>query len=237
MRVRFGEFTLDSDTRQLFGGAGELRLSRKAFDLLAILLDRRPAVVDKDALREKLWGGTSVVDANLNNLASEIRAVLADDPQQPRFLRTVHRVGYAFCGDASEIGPQSTAHGPQAALHSLPPRFWVLWKDRTIVLDSDTTLVGRDPDSAIWIDVPGVSRRHAAIRIVTDGTTTGAVIEDLGSTNGTFVDGRRVTKPVPLGDGDTIRVGEATLTFRAWSAANAPTKRIAHGSRKKLERS
>ena len=226
MRIQFGDFTLDADTRQLVRGGEELRLSRKAFDLLAILLERRPAVVDKDTLRDRLWGATSVVDANLNNLASEIRAVLDDDPQQPRFLRTVHRVGYAFCGPATQD------HGASTPVDR-PPRVWIVWKDRTIVLVEARTVIGRDPDSAIWIDVPGVSRRHACIRLTGDTPRPAAVIEDLDSTNGTFVEGRRVTAPVALEDGDAIRIGDATLTFRAWSSAGAPTKRIRPSAKKR----
>ncbi len=216
--VRFGDFTLDSATRQVRRGDEERHLSPKAFDLLAMLIAHRPGVVDKDALRDRLWPGTNVVDANLNNLVSEIRSALDDDPQQPRFLRTVHRVGYAFCGTASEDGApaESDRH----------PRVWLVWKDRTIALDEANMTLGRDPTCAAWIDVPGVSRRHACIRLVSDDSGTTATIEDLDSTNGTFVDGRRVRRPVPLRDGQSIRIGEATLTFRAWSAAGEPTKRI-----------
>ena len=218
MPFLFGNFRLDSATRQLFRAGDELRLSRKAFDLLVMLIERRPGVVDKKTLREKLWGETSVVDANLNNLASEIRTVLDDDPQQPRFLRTVHRVGYAFCADVSE--------DPAEPASDRTPRFWFVWHDRTIVLSTARAVIGRDPEADIWIDAPGVSRRHAAVRLVAAGDRSMALLEDLGSTNGTFVQRRRVTQPVTLQDGDAVRVGEATLTFRSWSAANAPTRRI-----------
>jgi DNA-binding winged helix-turn-helix (wHTH) protein len=218
MKIRFADFTLDAGTRQLFRGGDELRLSRKAFDLLVLLLERRPGVVDKEALREKLWGATSVVDANLNNLASEIRTVLDDDPQRPRFLRTVHRVGYAFCGDATDDRGDQTA--------DRPPRFWFVWRDRTIVLTGERAIIGRDPESDIWIDAPGVSRRHAAVRLEHDGERATALVEDLGSTNGTFVERRRVARAVPLADGDVVRIGEATLTFRTRSATEAPTRRI-----------
>ena len=223
MKVRFGDFILDSETRQLRRGDDELRLSRKAFDLLVLLIERRPGVVDKDTLRDKLWGATSVVDANLNNLASEIRAALDDDPQQSKFLRTVHRVGYAFCGPASDERSESAGDRPS--------RCWFVWHDRTIVLSRQRAIIGRDPDADIWIDAPGVSRRHAAVHLVADGERTIARLEDLGSTNGTFVERRRLTRPLTLHDGDAVRVGEATLTFRAWSAANAPTRRIGRRGR------
>jgi DNA-binding winged helix-turn-helix (wHTH) protein len=71
--LKFAEFRLDLEARQLHRGREERHLSPKAFDLLAILIAHRPGVVDKDALRDRLWPGTNVVDANLNNLASEIR--------------------------------------------------------------------------------------------------------------------------------------------------------------------
>jgi adenylate cyclase len=71
-----------------------------------------------------------------------------------------------------------------------------------------------------------VSRRHATIQLVDDGVTSSAVLHDLGSTNGTFVDGRAVTQPVTLEDGQAIGIGEAAVTFRTWSSIEAPTKRI-----------
>lgn len=219
MKIRFAEFTLDAGTRQLYRGSEELHLSRKAFDLLAILLQHRPGVVKKEALRDQLWAGTSVVDANLNNLASEIRTVLGDDAQQPRFLRTVHGVGYAFSGVTSD-------HAVAAPAADAGRRFWLVAKDRTVVLGEGRTLIGRDPDCAIWIDAPELSRRHACIRLMTDGPATTAMIEDLGSTNGTLVEGRRVTEPMTLEDGDVIRIGDAKLTFRSSASVNAPTRRI-----------
>ena len=227
MRLQFGEFIVDSGTRQLLRGGQEIHLSPKAFDLLVVLLDHRPAVVEKDALRDRLWPGTNVVDTNLNNLVSEIRSALQDDAQEPRFLRTVHRVGFAFCGHAEESSSsRSGPDGRRTAASEHTPRFWLLWNDRTLALTAATTTIGRDPKSDVWIDVPGVSRRHASINLEGNEAPSVAVIEDLGSTNGTFVDGRRVRQPVALGNGQEITVGEATLTFRAWSSAGAATKKI-----------
>lgn len=220
MRVTFGDFTLDTGTRQVLRGRelAEVHLSPKAFDLLAILLANRPGVVTKESLRGRLWPGTNVVDANLNNLASEIRAVLGDDPQQPRYLRTAHRVGYAFCGSVTEdrvVPPDDTTS-----------RLWLVYDGRSMVLEQPEAIIGRDPKCAIWIDVPGVSRRHASVRLVSNDATTTAVLEDLASTNGTFVNDRPVSDTVTLEDGQTIRVGEATLTFRASASAGGATKKI-----------
>ena len=72
------------------------------------------------------------------------------------------------------------------------------------------TRLGRGTDVEIRIDDPGVSRHHARIRIA----GVQATIEDLGSKNGTFLAGRRVSQPSPLGDGDEIRLGSVVATFR-----------------------
>jgi SARP family transcriptional regulator, regulator of embCAB operon len=64
------------------------------------------------------------------------------------------------------------------------------------------------------MDSPSVSRRHA--RIVVTGRD--AVIEDLGSRNGTFVQGERVVSATPLHDRDEIRLGSVVLTFRILTA-------------------
>ena len=216
MRIRFDRFVLDSATRQLERDGRDVHVSPKAFDLLAVLLAERPGVVTKDVLRDRLWGGTNVVDANLNNLVSEIRAALDDDPQQSRFVRTVHRVGYAFCGEAAA----EDAATVDATV------CWLAWGGRTIGVAAGETIIGRDPGSGIWIDAPGVSRRHARVRVRANGDAVTATIEDLGSTNGTFVDNTRVTDPVALDEAQSIRIGDATLTFRTRSKANAPTRKI-----------
>jgi hypothetical protein len=76
------------------------------------------------------------------------------------------------------------------------------------------TIVGRGTDVDIVIDDPGVSRRHAEIRVTTDGPRLVAHLRDLGSTNGTFIDGNRVTGAV-LTDGNGITMGRTRLVFRS----------------------
>ena len=80
-----------------------------------------------------------------------------------------------------------------------------------------------DPGCTVWIDSDGVSRRHARIRVADDAAAT---VEDLASTNGTYLRGRRIDDAERVENGDRIRVGTATLVFRTRSAATAPTKRV-----------
>ena len=83
MRVRFGPYVLDQESRQLLRGDDVVHLSPKAFDLLSILVSHRPKALSKSDLQERLWPGTFVVEKNLANLVSEIRDAIGDDPIQP----------------------------------------------------------------------------------------------------------------------------------------------------------
>jgi pSer/pThr/pTyr-binding forkhead associated (FHA) protein len=75
-------------------------------------------------------------------------------------------------------------------------------------------VLGRTPGCAVWIEAPGVSRQHARI-VVAKGVAT---LEDLGSKNGTFVGGRKLSGATILGEGDEVAIGTAALTIRALRA-------------------
>jgi hypothetical protein len=78
------------------------------------------------------------------------------------------------------------------------------------VLDSSALTVGRDPDSGLPLGSDDyVSTHHARVEPRPDGVW----IEDLGSTNGTFVNGDRLTRPHLLRPGDVIRIGQTDLRF------------------------
>jgi DNA-binding winged helix-turn-helix (wHTH) protein len=217
MPILFDRFTLDPEARRLLDAGREVHLSPKAFDVLETLIDRRPAVVTKAELQERVWPGTFVVDATLNVVIAEIRRVLQDDAAAPRFIRTVHRVGYAFCAEAGPAASRAAAPGAAA-------RCWVTWSDRTVQLVEGENVIGRDPRCVVWVDASGVSRRHARLLVTGDVVT----LEDLGSKNGTFVGGKALASPRQLDDGDVILVGSTDLKVRMWSDERAPqTERLA----------
>lgn len=222
MRARFGDFVLDSETRQLTCGGKEIHLSPKAFAVLCALLAKRPNVVPKAELFGQIWPDVFVVEGNLNVLVGEIRRALGDDPQEPRFIRTVHGVGYAFSGLAVDVDPAQQTDGERE-------RFWLTWKSQTFALADGDTIIGRDPRCQVWLDHSGVSRRHAQIRIGKGSERP--MLTDLGSTNGTFVRGERIEAPTPLADGDVIKVGSVSVKFREWTGGTARTKRIRGAAR------
>lgn len=204
MLASFGRLTFDGERRQLFEGPNAVPLSPKAFRLLELLLENRPKALTKEAIQETLWPETFVSEANLAVLVSEIRRAIGDDPRTPTFVRTVYGFGYAFCGDASTPVRRRRAR-PAESVHRL------VWGRTEFELAEGENIVGRDPDLRVSIRDPSVSRRHARIRV----SGASAFLEDMDSKNGTFRGAERVGVPVPLIDGDDVRVGSVTLAFRS----------------------
>jgi len=200
---QFDHFSVEPATRRLLCNGRELHLSTKAFDLLVTLIENRAQAMAKTDLQQRLWPSTYVLESNLAGLVAEIRHALEDSADDPRYIRTIHRFGYWFVGTVSEDLQRDGAAATDA-------RCWVMWEARQIPLGPGENVLGRAANAAVWIDAPGVSRHHARIRL--DGRD--AVLEDLGSKNGTYLRGERVTAASSLRDGDQIRLGSVVVTFR-----------------------
>ena len=203
MRFSFGAWTLDADRRLLLHDGNPISLSPKAFDLLTLLAERHDRALSKAELHQHLWPNTFVSDGSLTILVAEIRQVLQDDADRPRFIRTVRRFGYGFCAPVLRTDPASRTF-------VAPRNAWVIWGDKSIAVAEGETILGRGLDAAIRFDVPGVSRRHA--RISVDGANI--TVEDLGSQNGTYVRGEKISGRAPLGDGDELRIGPVSMLVR-----------------------
>lgn len=73
----------------------ELSLPTKAYEVLRVLIERKSRVVTRDELIDEAWGNDEGVTLRtLNNVIVKIRAAIEPDPEEPRYLRTVHGVGY-----------------------------------------------------------------------------------------------------------------------------------------------
>ena len=209
MSLRFCGCTLDVDAHRLFRGSLELHLSPKAFETLRVLIENRPRALSKTDLLGRIWPDVIVSEVSLAHAISEIRQQIGDD-RQGRIIRTVHSYGYAFAADVHD-----SAHAPsEEAGHAL---CWLISATRTIRLREGIQVIGRHPAADFLIDSPKVSRLHARIGV----TGTQATIEDLGSTNGTFVGHDRIAGPTPLRDGDEVGLGRLTFTFRVMEPGEA----------------
>ena len=201
MRACFGPFMLDTSTREIRREDEIIHVSPKCFDLLRFLIEAAPRVVSKRQILDAIWPGTYVSDGTLAATVTELRGALDDDAKHPEFIRTVHRVGYAFC--APLVRPDT---GQSSAAYRLR------WGGHEIHLSAGPNILGRDRTAVAWIDDPSISRLHARIEVGDVDVT----IEDLGSKNGTFVAGRRIEGPQALHDGDEVTLGRVPMTFRVF---------------------
>jgi len=85
------------------------------------------------------------------------------------------------------------------------------WRDQTFRLADGENIIGRAADCCVAIDATTVSRRHARVTVALGKAT----LEDLNSTNGTFVNSAPVSAPTALKDGDEVSCGTAALRFHA----------------------
>ncbi len=204
MAIDFAPFTLDVERRQLLEDGAEIHLSIKAYELLKFLIEQRPRVVTKAQLHDRIWPATFVSDATLNSVVAEVRAALGEPARGARFIRTAHGIGYAFAGEATDRN---------AVIQKSPvlASCWLALGSREFPLKDGDNVIGRDTDVDVPLTDVSVSRRHARLVIGADGAT----LEDLDSKNGSFVGADRVTGPVPIHDGDRLKLGSVVLTFRS----------------------
>jgi DNA-binding winged helix-turn-helix (wHTH) protein len=203
MRVEFGRFAFDPERRELLDGTRRVHLGPQAFRLLEILIASRPRPLRKKDLYESIWQDTFVDESNLAGLVNELRTALGDRARKPRFIRTVHGYGYAFCGDLK--GEKRPARAGT-----------LVFRGRELPLQQGANILGRDASADIQIEDATVSRKHAVITIREDGAT----IDDLDSKNGTFVGGLKLKGTAPLAEGQTFVLGDASIVFRRGSAAS-----------------
>ncbi len=157
-----------------------------------------------------------------SSAAGDVAGPAAPKPGQPAAAPAP--VGAApgeLAGSAPAVGPpaegsavtpsaqEESAADPRPYLMLEPPVGGPSGPARRIDLDGPVLVLGRGLEADLQLADVGVSRKHAEVRL----DETGASVVDLGSTNGTRVNGRRVSS-APLRDGDHIGLGATDMTFR-----------------------
>jgi len=98
--IRFGEYVVDLRTGELRRNGAALKLQPQPAKVLSILVGRPGEIVTRQELADQVWGSDTYVDFEhgLNFAIRQIRSVLEDDPEHPRFLETIPKRGYRFIG-------------------------------------------------------------------------------------------------------------------------------------------
>jgi DNA-binding winged helix-turn-helix (wHTH) protein len=203
---RFDVFELDASQYRLLRERTAVEVKPAVLELLVYLIEHRERVVTKQELFTQLWGDRFVSEGALSAAVYQARRALGEEASEQRFIRTLHGRGYQFQFDAVQLAAPAV---PGAA--STDFDVYLAWAGGPTPLRGGENGIGRDPASVIVIDDSRVSRNHARIVVSSDG----AVLDDLGSKNGTQLNGSPVTAATRLSEGDVIEIGGLALTLRS----------------------
>jgi len=169
-RYRFADFILSIRQRQLFRNGQALPLIPRYFDLLVLLIARRPTAVSRTEIFDRVWTDVVVSDGALSQAIRTLRRTLGDDSREPIFIRTVSRHGYSFLFTAvveeSEAAPQPEKVSALPASAATPPKASVDETDGLIdrLLTADDTWTDEDRrDAAEQLHVFGTAAAIARL--------------------------------------------------------------------------
>jgi DNA-binding winged helix-turn-helix (wHTH) protein len=202
---RFDSFELDRSQYRLSREQTNVPTKPMVLELLAYLIEHRDRVVTREELFSELWKGRFVSDGVLTLTVHEARHALGEDAAKATFIKTLHGRGYQFI-----FRPVQVVAPVNADPATGKPSAFLLWAGFPTPLRDGENFIGRDPDSVIVLAGLRVSRQHARVVL----SAREATVEDLGSKNGTLVNGVKISAATPLSDGDEIEIGGVVLTFR-----------------------
>jgi len=189
---------------------------RREVDDRAVAMDRDRTIVPNEftvelspADQEQVigWGAETLADefaANVTEYAASQRYVFVG----PVTVTFVERADLEAARFRIRSATARGAAAPAASAAPSPRHPLVDIDGQRYLLTGPVTVIGRGSDADIIVDDPGVSRRHLEIRIADHGV----VATDMGSTNGTFVEGHHVPAAT-LVDGNTITIGRTRIMF------------------------
>jgi DNA-binding winged helix-turn-helix (wHTH) protein len=114
-------------------GGDRVHLAPKAFELLLLLVRSQPNAVSHEQLHAALWPGVHVSETSLAALVTQLRKALGDTSGDGRVIRTLHRVGYAFIGDAVVAGDTPVTGAPVCRL---------IWRRESIEVPAGESVIG-----------------------------------------------------------------------------------------------
>lgn len=240
---RIDEWLVEPQLNRVSNGEISVHLEPKTMDVLLCLAENQGRVVSRQDLVDTVWSTEFISDSSLTHAIADLRKALADDARAPQIIETIPKRGYRLIAQTQGAAPkQGTDPGldghpqPLAVIVGnearLPTRIrfeesdhHLVVGDQEIPLIRPTIVFGRGHEADIQFRVPEVSRRHARLRV----GPAEVVIEDLGSKNGTNLNGRRLDGDHQLLSGDAIGIGATTMVYR-WLAVEPTRTRDSHSA-------
>ena len=199
-----GDWLVEPTLDRISRDGRHVRLRPRAMDVLICLSLEAGKLASKQNIIDAVWRTEFVSEHALTQVIAELRSALGDDAKSPSYIENIPRRGYRLVAEVTPLA----ASVPSSRDASLP--FKLQSEDRDFPLVQGPNIIGRTADTDIPIDRTEVSRCHA--RIFVQGTT--ATLEDLGSKNGTYVNGERLEQPTLLANGDEIWIGRSVARLR-----------------------
>jgi DNA-binding winged helix-turn-helix (wHTH) protein len=196
----FGDFEVRVAGGEITRVNERITLPPKVFELLVFFVENPGRLLSKKELLDGIWSNVYVEQGSLNRAVARLRAALGDRASSPQFIETVPRRGFRFIASVQ----RSRRNLAKAA----SPFQIQIGQQRYPLHEGDNSL-GRSDECDVSLNSDSISRRHAVISIDAHAAT----IRDLGSKNGTFVEGRRIEAAVALRDRERVRLGSVNMTF------------------------
>ena len=119
-KIKFGAFELDASAGRLFKSGIPIKLQPQPLRVLLLLTERPGQAVMREEIQRCLWGDSTFVDfeRGINFSINQIRGALSDNPEKPRYIETLPRVGYRFIAPLTTDGTADSAATPAASLQS-----------------------------------------------------------------------------------------------------------------------
>ena len=206
MIYRFDSFELDRSQYRLSGEHTSIPIQPLVLELLVYLIEHRERVVSKEELLAEIWKERFVSEGVVTEAIHEARRALGEDASRAVYIKTLRGRGYQFL-----FRPVEVLSGEKDSRPAEASVAFLFWTGGPTPLRKGENLIGRDAASVVVLDGMRVSRHHARL-VVSSGT---AIVEDLGSKNGTVLNGSPLSAPTSLSDGDVIEIGGFAFTFRS----------------------
>lgn len=131
---RFGDVEVEPAAHRITRGGVDLSVEPKAYAVLVALLQEHGKALERDDLLDRVWGHRHVTPGVLNRVVAQLRKTLGDDAEHPRYILTLHSLGYRFIGEVTRLSADATgaqlaadgADSQQATQHHKPRRLAIL---------------------------------------------------------------------------------------------------------------
>lgn len=184
----FGEFTLSVDEKTLCRGDENISLTPKMYELLLVLVENQNRVLEKEFLLQTVWPDSFVEEGNITFNIRQLRIVLGDNAQDPRYIETIPRRGYRFVAKVTDADSDTTIQPiDDGARNQQFPIKWLT--SRPILAVAALAVLLAVMGSVLWYSrssvaqgAPILSAPFTSEKLSTDGLVFHAVISPDGKT-------------------------------------------------------